>query len=127
MKEDILEARVKILEVIRRFKDRIETKASKVDVLALQWNLILKDLNKRLKKDKDPELKSFIERVEKVDEAVKLDLFKHYVNRAGLKYRVAFCQWRTRNPKARYDMCSGIVEKSHDAFFKEHPISRRAL
>ena len=106
----------------------VRTLNAKTEVLDLQWLKILKDLRRRHFKTKDPELQSFIERVEAIPEKVKFELFRFYINRANQKYKIAFFQWRLldfKNNAQKEELVSNIME-SYKRFMKDRPMNRWA-
>ena len=63
--------------------------------------------------------------MEDVPENIKLGLFRYYVRRATQKYRVAFFQWRDRNPMSNKKELEDNVVSAFEKFFKERPLLRK--
>lgn len=82
----------------RKFKDKMETKGEKLNILKMYWDQTCLKYQKALQKDRNPELLKFVENTFKIKREVRDAALTEYLERCDKKHCIAFYQWRFKYP-----------------------------
>jgi hypothetical protein len=84
--------------IVKRIKDKIATKDSKIEVLINYWDKMVGAIRTKATKFKDETGDALIQKIILVPNEVRRAVLKHYCDRARQLHNIAFMQWRMLYP-----------------------------